>query len=109
MDEKEIKQEIQKTVIALARDPQNPEHYHQLAKFYAMQEEYEKVISIYENLLAFKPDDIDALLNVGSIWYYDKEYKKALKYFEKAMHVNPSNFLVYYNLGNTYAEMKNFA
>ena len=25
------------------------------------------------------------------------------------MSVNPSNYLVYYNLGNTYAEMKNFA
>ena len=39
----------------------------------------------------------------------EKEYKKALKCFEKAMTVNPSNYLVYYNLANTYAEMKNFA
>ena len=35
--------------------------------------------------------------------------KKALKYFNEAMIVNPSNYLVYYNLGNTYAEMKNFS
>ena len=81
MNEQEIKQAIQKTVIALAKDPKNPDHYHELAKYYAMSEEYEKVISIYDSLLAFQPNDIDALLNVGSIWFYEKEYKKALKFF----------------------------
>ena len=43
MNEQEIKQAIQKTVIALAKDPKNPDHYHELAKYYAMSEEYEKV------------------------------------------------------------------
>ena len=42
MNEQEIKQAIQKTVIALAKDPKNPDHYHELAKYYAMSEEYEK-------------------------------------------------------------------
>ena len=107
MNEQEIKQAIQKTVIALAKEPKNPDHYHELAKYYAMLEQYDKVISIYDSLLAFDPNDMDALLNVGSIWFYQKEYKKALKCFEQAMSVNPSNFLVYYNLANTYAEMKN--
>ena len=50
MNEQETKQEIQKTVIALAKEPKNPDHYHELAKYYAMQEQYDKVISIYESL-----------------------------------------------------------
>ena len=36
----EVKQAIQKTVIALAKDPKNPDHYHELAKYYAMSKEY---------------------------------------------------------------------
>ena len=48
----ELKQNIQKTVLAMARDPKNTEHYHELAKYYAMQEDYDKVISIYDTLLS---------------------------------------------------------
>ena len=103
-----IKKSIQKVVLAMARDPKNTELYHELAKYYAMQEDYDKVVSVYETLLSIDAQDEQAILNIGSIYYFEKEYRKALKYFERAMVVNPSNYLVYYNLANTYAEMKNF-
>ena len=83
-NEAEIKQSIQKIVLAMARDPNNTENYHELARYYAMQENYDKVLSIYETLLEIDPNDEQALLNSGSIYYYDKEYRKALKFFEKA-------------------------
>ena len=52
MNEQEIKQAIQKTVIALAKEPKNADHYHELAKYYAMDNQYEKVISVYEKYMA---------------------------------------------------------
>ena len=97
MDKKELEKAIEKTVLKMALDPKN-----------ALDNQYEKVISVYESLLEIDPKDMQALLNIGSIWFYSKEYRKALKYFNEAMVVNPSNYLVYYNLGNTYAELKNF-
>ena len=98
MDKKELNKAIEKTVLKMAMEPKNTEHYHELAKYYAMDNQYEKVISVYESLLELDPKDLQTLLNLGSIWFYAKEYKKALKYFNQAMLVNPSNYLVYYNL-----------
>ena len=109
MEKKELDRAIEKTVLKMALEPTNVVHYHELAKLYAMDNQYEKVISVYESLLDIDPKDLQTLLNLGGIWFYAKEYKKALKYFNEAVLVNPSNYLVYYNLGNTYAEMKNFS
>ena len=33
---KDIKQSIQKVVLAMARDPKNTENYHELARYYAI-------------------------------------------------------------------------
>ena len=81
MDKKELNKAIEKTVLKMALEPNNTEHYHELAKYYAMDNQYEKVISVYESLLEIDPKDLQTLLNLGSIWFYSKEYKKALKYF----------------------------
>ena len=89
MDKKELNKAIEKTVLKMALEPNNTEHYHELAKYYAMDNQYEKVISVYESLLEIDPKDLQTLLNLGSIWFYSKEYKKALKYFNQAMLVNP--------------------
>ena len=38
-NQEEIRQSIQKVVLAMARDPKNTENYHELAKYYALQED----------------------------------------------------------------------
>ena len=85
MDKKELEKAIEKTVLKMAMDPKNTEHYHELAKYYAMDNQYEKVISVYESLLELDPKDLQTLLNLGSIWFYAKEYKKAIIDFSKAI------------------------
>ena len=77
MDKKELEQAIEKTVLKMALDPKNVENYHELAKYYAMDNQFEKVISVYESLLDIDPKDIQTLLNLGSIWFYAKKYRKA--------------------------------
>lgn len=47
MDKKEIEKNIQKTVLKMALEPNNTDNYHDLAKFYALDNQYEKVISVY--------------------------------------------------------------
>ena len=46
MDKKELNKAIEKTVLKMALEPNNTEHYHELAKYYAMDNQYEKVICI---------------------------------------------------------------
>ena len=36
MDKKELEKAIEKTVLKMAIEPKNTEHYHELAKYYAM-------------------------------------------------------------------------
>ena len=52
MDKQEIAKKIQATVLLMAKDPKNTEHYHDLAKYYAMNNEFEKVASVYESLFS---------------------------------------------------------
>ena len=85
--QKDIQHDLNTTIMAMAQDPGNAQNYHTLAKLYAMDNKFDKVISVYESLLNIHPDDGQALLNLGSIYYFDKEYKKALKYYNKAMEV----------------------
>ena len=73
-NQEEIRKSIQKVVLAMAKEPNNTENYHELAKYYAIQEDYDKVISIYETLLSIDPEDEQAILNTGSIYYFQKEY-----------------------------------
>ena len=68
MDKKELNKAIEKTVLKMALEPKNTDHYHELAKYYAMDNQYEKVISVYESLLEIDPKDLQTLLNLGSIW-----------------------------------------
>ena len=77
MDKKDIDKAIQKVVLKMALEPNNTDYYHELAKYYAMDNQYEKVISVYESLLEIDPKDMQTLLNLGSIWFYLKEYRKA--------------------------------
>ena len=58
MDKKELDRAIEKTVLKMAMEPKNTEHYHELAKYYALDNQYEKVISVYESLLEIDPKDI---------------------------------------------------
>ena len=49
MDKKELNKEIEKTVLKMAMEPNNTDHYHELAKYYAMDNQYEKQSSQQED------------------------------------------------------------
>ena len=55
---KELEKSIEKTVLKMAMDPKNTDLYHELAKYYALDNQYEKVISVYESLLEIDPKDL---------------------------------------------------
>ena len=48
MEKKELEKAIEKTVLRMALDPKNTDNYHELAKYYAMDNQYEKVIQYFK-------------------------------------------------------------
>ena len=82
MDTKNVEKEIKDTILAIAKEPKNVENYHTLANLYAIDSKFDNMISTYETLLQIKPDDVLALINIGSLWSYKKDYRKSFAYYK---------------------------
>jgi tetratricopeptide (TPR) repeat protein len=59
----------------------------------------------YDRCLAVDPNNIDALLNCGTLHYEDGRFEKAAEYFRRALAFQPGNALAHYNLGSVLEEM----
>ena len=77
---KEIEQQINDLIMEMAKDPQNIENYHKLAELYLKLQDYDKVMSVLESLLTIKPDDVQGLVGMGTMWFYEKDFRKSLSY-----------------------------
>ena len=62
-----LDKQINDAVMAMAKDPQNADHYHRLSELYLQQQNYDKVMSVLESLLQIHPDDIQALVGMGTM------------------------------------------
>ena len=51
----------------MAKEPQNIANYHELSELYMQQRDYDKVMSVLDSLLAIKPDDVQALVGMGTM------------------------------------------
>ena len=80
MNREEIDKKINELVMAMAKEPTNVENYHKLSELYLQIEDYDKVLSVLESLLTIKPDDIQALVGMGTMWFYEKDFRKSLSY-----------------------------
>ena len=60
---------------------------------------------IYEEILETQPNNIDALIWLGSVHSEKEEYSMAFRYLEKAITTNPKRFEPYYNLGLLQAKL----
>ena len=94
----ETDKKINEAIMAMAKDPKNAENYHTLAELYLQQQNYDKVMSVLESLLTVHPDDVQALVGMRTMWFYEKDFRKSLVYYNKALEINPKNFLIYYNI-----------
>ena len=81
MENKEINTQIQELVLAISKEPKNAALYHKLAELYAEESKFDQVTSVYESLLNMCPEDVQALINMGSLWFYQKDYRKSLSYY----------------------------
>ena len=84
-----LDKQINDAIMEMAKDPQNAKHYHKLSELYLEQQNYDKVMSVLESLLQIHPDDVQALVGMGTMWFYEKDFRKSLSYYNKALEINP--------------------
>ncbi len=92
-------QELADNVLAM---PENPQ------AIFAMALEYDRNPSTrgtaaqkYERVIELQPENVEALLNRGTIAYEQGDLENASKYFERAVQVEPSNAAALFNFGST--------
>src|SRR5579872_345587 len=65
----------------------------------------------YEQALKLKPDYVEAMNNVGTIYYAKKNYRRAISWYNKALklsHGEARSASIYMNLGTAYFSRKQY-
>lgn len=71
--------------------------------------QYQVSLEYYLNALEVKPDDVYLLSRAGSLCVVLGRYEDAFRHFIRAAEVDPDNGDNYYNLGNVYYFIKDYA
>ena len=66
------------------------------------------LIRYYRQRLKKNPNDSEALLGLGDVYYKLKKYRLAAKYYERYLTLNPQKLEVYKLLGDSYLQLKDF-
>ena len=59
----------------------------------------------YDRCVEVDPNNVDALLNCGTLLYEDGKFAKAAEYFRRAVAASPENSLAHFNLGSVLEDM----
>ncbi|MDO5437448.1 MAG: tetratricopeptide repeat protein, partial [bacterium] len=104
MSEEKIKELIE----TIKKEPKNLDNYRALADLFIDRKDFQSAFNVYQEILKTDENDIQALLNSGSIMFYAKKFKESTAFYLKGLEIEPENGLLHYNLGNVYAEINNF-
>jgi tetratricopeptide (TPR) repeat protein len=63
-----------------------------------------EAIDAYDRCVDVDPNNVDALLNCGTVYYEDGNFEKAAAYFHRAVMAQPQNPLAHFNLGSVLEE-----
>jgi tetratricopeptide (TPR) repeat protein len=84
-------------------EPNRPEGYYLLGMAYQEQENIQKALETYHQLLTIAPNYKEALYNIGYIHLvYTGDYKTAVDYFSRAIAIDPKYVDAYFNRGYSF-------
>jgi len=78
--------------------------YHQLLQMNLARKSYEQAIKL-------KPDYVEALNNIGTVYYAEKSFRRAISWYNKALKIaaeEPRAASIYMNLGTAYFARKRY-
>ncbi|HLK67699.1 MAG TPA: tetratricopeptide repeat protein [Bryobacteraceae bacterium] len=78
--------------------------YHQLMQLDSARKSYEEAVKV-------KPDYVEAINNLGTVWYAKKNNRRAINYYTRALKIapeEPRSASIYMNLGTAYFARKRY-
>ena len=95
---------------ALNLNPKSTEALYGRAMYYQENQEFNKAITDYTQILRLEPDNANAHFNLGYIHQvYLKIYDQGIKHYTDAIAANPKYAEAYYNRGLTYETVGNIS
>jgi tetratricopeptide (TPR) repeat protein len=95
---------------ALNLNPRSTEAIYGRAMYHQENQEYNKAITDYTQILQLEPNNANAHFNLGYIHQVDlKIYDQAIKHYTDAIAADPQYAEAYYNRGLTYETLGNIA
>ena len=85
---------------ALSYDSSSIEIYKRLALALRYQKKYDEAISYAKQSIDKKPDDVDAKILLGNIYFEMARYADAIEQYRKALDIAPENPTALYNLAS---------
>jgi cytochrome c-type biogenesis protein CcmH/NrfG len=67
-----------------------------------MLEAMEQQIGTYQEALEQDPENLDAMISLGNLYYDTKKFQDAIKYYEMALQRDPDNLFVQVDLATSY-------
>ena len=61
--------------------------------------------NLYTKIIKINPNQFDAVLLLGSLWFLTKNYKDSIRMLTNAIKINPKNINPYQNLGAVLVEI----
>ena len=94
---------------ALKVNSQSIEALYGIAMYYQNNNQYQKALDKYTEILKIDPENTLAYYNTGYVYLvYLNEFEKAIMYFSNAIEISPSYSDAYYNRGYCYELLNDF-
>jgi len=87
---------------AVAMQPNNPEYHFHLGKTLDKLKRYDEAIKEYLITLKLNSEHIQALKQLGNLYFEQKAWENALKVFNKILSKNPKDYTSLFKLGEIY-------
>ena len=92
--------------------PENPVMLNKIGIAYHQMMQLDNARKSYEQAIKLKPNYVEALNNLGTVYYARKSFRRAISWYNKALKVAPQeskSASIYMNLGTAYFARKQYA
>jgi tetratricopeptide (TPR) repeat protein len=85
-----------------------PNWYSYILDMYSKASNWPKAIDAAKKIAELKPNDDQAIYNVGLIYQQLQKYPEAIEQYKKTVAIKPTNDLAWFQIGYCYYSLKNF-
>lgn len=77
-------------------------YYNRADEYFLRKNDYEKALTDFRQTIMVEPDDVEAYINIGLIFYFKHDYRNAIFMYDKSMEISKKIPEAYLNRGNAF-------